>query len=122
MRILKAYAEAAAAGGQNQGYGSGRRLERRTPAAGAGVHKSGGDSVMLSERAMEMLRTGGEAASACPQDATYDARGMVTRQFDSLQNDLRRLASQVIGTPAGPGMLGDIYSMRAKLAGLEARV
>lgn len=123
MQILKAYAQAEATGRQNwettpqktQPRERQQPREKQQP-------KDEGDKISLSEEAREMLNYGGDALSTCPQDATYDQYGHVTRQFDSLQGDLRTLAAQVMGTSEGAAVAGRLNSLRWQVAGIKAMV
>lgn len=125
MQALRAYARAGEISNPRynsysyNSYNSGR-------AAASGrekiERKSGGDSLSLSAEALEMLANGGGAGSICPQDATYDQSGHVTRQLDDLQRDLRRLASQVLSTPQSSGMAIGLNALQGQLASIQARV
>lgn len=122
MQILKAYAAGSATGSHGFGMRGGRNAAYDM-ATGKAQLKSSGDSLSLSDEAMEMLLTGGASTlSACPQDATYDQSGHMTRQFDNLQNHLRRLASQFRATAGGAGMLGRLNTMQSQVAAIRAQV
>lgn len=118
MRILKAYADAGATGNQNFGLPVTRKVERE---AREQRQSPAGDRISLSAEAREMLASGEESVSVCPQDATYDQYGNMTRQFDSLQQDLRGLAGKAMaeGDMALAGKLGILGN---RLAALKAQV
>lgn len=125
MRILKAYERASAAGAQGYNHRQGFAAPVQAPGEQAARVKDrlkAADRITLSDEALRMLENGGDALHNCPQDATYDQFGNVTRQFDSIQNDLRSLASQFMSSPANSGMLGRISSLRSQVAALEATV
>lgn len=120
MNVLKAYADAGAMGQQH--YGS-LIAPARQGAAARQTPKRSGDFVSLSNEAMELLGSYGTGQiSMAPQDATYDQHGQVTRQLDSLQADLRHLATQFMAQPDGGGMLGHIGAMQSRLATIRAQV
>lgn len=119
MRVLKAYADA----GANGNYGFSRSVSGFGGRATPTERLKTGDSISLSEEAQQMLKNRDNGAlSNCPQDATYDQYGNVTREFNSLQNDLRRLATQFVSRPDGAGLLGKLNSVGYQLAALEAQV
>ena len=55
-------------------------------------------------------------------DATYDQYGNVTRQFDSLQGELRSLASSLMTSGEGAGLAGRVNTLQTQLRSLEAMV
>lgn len=120
MRILKAYSNTDAPGRQNLGVPIIRHDEE---ARDKKRQKQGGDTLNISEEARNMLANGSkEMVSACPQDATYDQFGNMTRQFEEIQNDLRSLAAQFNATPQDANMRGKINGLRAQLAGLQTHI
>lgn len=121
MRILKAYADAGAMG--QQGFGSAviNRPEQETVRPKPKPSKSG-DSISLSDEAREMLENGAASMAVMPHDTTYDKQGNVMRQLDSLQSDLRTLATQFMGQPGTAGVLSRLGSMQSQITGLRAQV
>lgn len=79
-----------------------------------------GDTVNLSLEAREALEGRGLPLSAQAADATYDQYGNVTRQFDSLQGELRNLASSLLAQ--GAGASGHISQLQSQLRALRAMV
>lgn len=121
MQILKAYADAGATGKRN--FVATPGLQRESGQTREQRNSNSGDSITLSQEALDMLENGGQdTLSTCPQDATYDQFGNVTRQFDSLQNDLRRLAAQFRTSAESAGMLGQISSLQSRLSAIKAQV
>lgn len=122
MRVIKAYTDAASTGKQNFGL-LGNRVPSRAGQSGAVASKPGGDRISLSDEAIEMLETGSpDALSFCPQDATYDQYGNVTREMESLQSDLRRLAAKFMASADGVGMTGRVNAINSEIAALKAQV
>lgn len=81
-----------------------------------------GDFLNFSAEARAMAAKAYGAGSICPQDATYDNSGHVTRQLDNLQSDLRHLSSQLINIPGGSGLIQGVTSLQSRLAGIQACV
>lgn len=122
MRVLQAYANAQALDQQNYGGSSQQRIQAR-PSVNASRTSASGDVISLSDTARNLCMNGGmDSISVLPQDATYDQRGNVTRQYDVLQGELRSLASQFISTPGAQGLLGGLGGVQARMAGLRAQV
>lgn len=82
----------------------------------------GGDTINLSAEAREALAGGEVPLSAQAADATYDQYGNVTRQFDSLQGELRNLASSLMSTGEGSAISGRVNMLQTQLRSLEAMV
>lgn len=119
MNILKAYTEAGSAGGQNFGMMPPRDPATETKRENTQV-KSSGDSVRISSKAMELLENGAESLSVCPQDATYDQYGNVTRQIDALNSDLNKLSR--LAYPVGAGIAAQVNAMRPRVASIRAMI
>lgn len=121
MRVLQAYANASALGQQNLGtYEQSRKQSGQQPFIKT---SKSGDSISLSDTARNLYLNGSqESISVLPQDATYDQRGNVTRQYDVLQGELRSLANQFMATPGAQGMMAGLRGMQAQMAGLRAQV
>lgn len=119
MNVLKAYADSGATGGQNFGLPVIKRSERETANR---KNPQSGDSITLSQEARDMLASGGESISVCPQDATYDQHGNMTRQFDSVQSDLRNLAARVMSGGDNPALAGKLGALNYQLGMLKAQV
>lgn len=122
MRILKAYAEAGKTGNQGQSFLRSKPVEPGTVKKPV-TAKPGGDSLSISAEARALLEGASpESIMSGPQDATYDQNGNVMRQFDELQNDLRRIASQVISYGDDSGLAARLGGVRNQLATLRAQV
>lgn len=121
MRALKAYANAGALSQQDFGSGHIARPEqnqvRQKP-----VPSKSGDSISLSDEAIEALGNGGASISVMPQDATYDRQGNVMRQLDNLQSELRALSSEYMNVPGAAPVLGRLGSLQSQVTGLRALV
>lgn len=117
MRILKAYADAAVLGQQGTGV-------LNSAPGRARVQKSkSGDCISISSEALNMQKQDGMGSiSVMPQDATYDQRGQVLRQFDTLQGEMRALTSQFMSSAATQDMLGPMRQMQSQLTSLRAQV
>lgn len=122
MQIVRGYVDASAAGKDRFNSNSSKKPVIQSREKPKTQIKASGDSLSLSPEAREMLENNGVLLSATPQDATYDQYGNMTRQFDSLQNDLRQLQAQFNGYPQGSVIKGKISSVRAQLAGIEAQI
>lgn len=121
MRINRAYTDAGASGKQ----GLGLTANNIAPAEGRARPRprDTGDKLHLSPEALELLASGGEPSlNASPDDGLYDQYGNLTRQFDTVQNELRRLASQFSGEGGDGATLSRINGLRGQLAGIRATV
>ena len=125
MRVLKAYANAAQQTlAQRQ---SGNIINRETGGSGLPSsaaqkeRKSSGDTLTLSDAARERLGHA-ENLSFCPQDATYDQNGYITRQVESVQGDLRSLAANLSSIPGGAMLSGQVKSMQNHLGMIQTQV
>lgn len=119
MRILKAYSglgnELPSPGASMGRMGEREKNEHKSPSPS-------GDTVNLSAEARQALAGGEVPLSAQAADATYDQYGNVTRQFDSLQGELRNLASSLMSTDEGAGISGRVNMLQTQLRSLEAMV
>lgn len=119
MNVLKAYANAGNLGQTTYSPPN----YNRTSQAWSGKDKQSGDFLNISAEAMEKLEESQQnSISVMPQDTTYDQHGNVTRQLDSLQGDLRHLASQFLSDPAALGMLGHLGAIQSRLSSIRAQV
>lgn len=123
MRINKAYVTANETGRQSLLGNPERASEEKESKRGKAKLMAAGDSINISEEAREML-THGERniSSGGHADATYDQYGNVTRQFESVRNDLRKLAAQFSSNPEGAAIGGRLTMMSGQLASLNATV
>ncbi len=121
MRALKAYANAGALGQQHFGSANAPRIEENQTRQKPAPSKSG-DSISLSDEAIEALANGGSNISVMPQDATYDRQGNVMRQVDNLQSELRALSSEFMNVPGSAPVLGRLGSLQSQVTGLRAMV
>lgn len=116
MQILRAYSglgnDLPQAGLLHSGEEKDKRPEKK--------EADKGDTVHLSVEAREALAGGEVPLSVQAADATYDQYGNVTRQIDSLQGELRSLASSLM--KEGTGLAGPISQMQSQLRTLRARV
>ncbi|MBD5553410.1 MAG: hypothetical protein HDQ44_03635 [Desulfovibrio sp.] len=121
MRVLKAYAKASALGQQNS---SPRLLDHveQSPRKTKSQRPKSGDSITLSDEAMELLANGADSVSVMPHDTTYDRQGNVMREFDNMQADLRALKNEFMDEPGAAPILGRIGSMQSQLTSLRASV
>lgn len=119
MKILKAYSglgnELSSPGAPLAHHGERQKHEEKNAAPR-------GDTVNLSAEARQALAGGDVPLSAQAADATYDQYGTVTRQFDSLQGELRSLASSLMTSGEGAGLAGRVNTLQTQLRSLEAMV
>ena len=125
MRVLKAYANQAQQA-QNQPW-AGSIIHHESSGAGQAQisaqkeQKKSGDTLSLSDEARQMLNQG-ENLSVCAQDATYDKNGYIMRQVENLQGDLRSLATNLLGTPGGAALAGQVKGLQTQLGSISAQV
>lgn len=120
MQILKAYTDAGAMGQNN--YGAPLPARAAGQAKSAAPSKSG-DVINISDEARDLMQNRDNGnLSVTPQDAIYDQRGHIMRQFDTLQGELRALSSQFMLAPDATGLTAPLRSMQTRLAALRAQV
>lgn len=118
MRILKAYAQAGMLGQDS----ASTPAQASTSRSRANVHSRSGDVISISDEARDLMHNDlGYGYSVTPQDATYDQRGNIMRQVDSMQGELRALASQ-FATQGEDKILGSLKGMQQQLTSLRAMV
>lgn len=119
MKILKAYSglgnELPSPGAPLVHHGERQKQEEKNLAPR-------GDTVNLSAEARQALAGGEVPLSSQAADATYDQYGNVTRQFDSLQGELRNLASSLLTNGEDAGLAGRVNTLQTQLRSLEAMV
>lgn len=119
MRVLKAYTDAGALGQQTSSQLSPEAVARARKDAPA----RSGDVISISEEARDLIENGGACGiSVTPQDATYDQRGNIMRQFDALQGDLRALSSQFAANSDDAQILSSLGGIKSQLTTLRAMV
>ena len=120
MRILKAYTDAGAMGGNSFGLIPSKN-EQQEKRQDKEQIKDSGDSVRISAEAQELLENRNtETLDINAQDATYDQYGNVTRHVNALSRDLASLTRAAY--PAGPALSGKINFIRSQLGSLRAQV
>lgn len=123
MQILKAYADAGATGRQGFNNPAIKAPKNEKGRETASRQQPSGDRTSISAEARSLLENGApDLIAAGPMDATYDQYGNVLRQFDDLQNDLRRLASQLHNYPGAGDIGGQVNALRSQLTSLRTQV
>lgn len=120
MRVLKAYTDAGMLG-QDTTYPNVQPAQTRRPRTN--VPSRGGDVISISDEARDLMQQdmpGG--MSVTPQDAVYDQRGNIMRQFDSLQGDLRALSAKIMTNGENDAIMNSLRGMQSQLTTLRAQV
>lgn len=89
MYGIKAYSEA---GFQQKDPLLSSKIKKQSPVTFTEIIKNSGDSICFSEEAMQALSRGYSNSSNCPQDATYTQDGIINRQFEAVQRELKELS------------------------------
>lgn len=116
MYGIRAYAEA----GNSQGFFPAHSKSALSRNGFTEFIKTSGDSVRLSEQALELIQNEKGGISNCPQDATYDQYGNINRQFYAVQKDLHDLTASV--WPVNAALASQLTSLNNQMYSLQMQV
>ena len=119
MRIIQAYTEAGTSGKQ----GLAGKIAKAEPRARLSGQRESGDSVNLSPEALAMLANeDAESLNSGPDDGLYDQSGNLTRQFDNVQAELRKLASMFSRTRQNSQVRSELAAANAQLSSIRLEI
>ena len=121
MRINKAYIEAGTSG--KQGLGLAGKIAKSEPRGRSSAPRSGGDILNLSPEALALLNgDDNPTLNSGPDDGLYDQSGNMTRQFDTVQEELRRLAAKFASAAKDNATASKLNSLSGQLSSIQLQV